>query len=146
MARTERGAAAVRALARALLCALLAGLPALPAAADDGVELTISCGRFAAETDRCRSAAADWAEATGNRVRVRVLSAPADNAARLALYRELLEVGGARLDVLEIDVVWTGLLAPHLIDLAPHLDGVAAALMPTLVANAKADGRLLALP
>jgi hypothetical protein len=61
------------------LAALLSGhlLTAAEAAtqAAEAVELTVSCGRFAAETERCRAAAKQWAADTGNRVRVKVASA-----------------------------------------------------------------------
>ncbi|MGB5833828.1 MAG: hypothetical protein WBG92_17815 [Thiohalocapsa sp.] len=58
-----------------LLALVLLLLLVLPSSATaEPVELTISCGRFAEETERCRAAAQDWATATDNRVRV--LSAP----------------------------------------------------------------------
>lgn len=118
-------------------------------------QLTISCGRFPAEHEFCRNAAERWAEARGHEVRV--LAAPALSDERLALYQELLEVGAQRLDVMEIDIVWPGKLAPHLADLRPYLAAEAgeeaedaksgeAAFFPSLIANNSIDGRLVALP
>jgi trehalose/maltose transport system substrate-binding protein len=113
-------------------------------AAEAPVALTISCGRFPAEVTLCREAAADWAEASGNRVRV--LAAPEQSQRRLGLYEELLGVRTERLDVLEIDIVWTGGLAGHLLDLRPYLDGEERAFLPALIENDTVAGRLVALP
>jgi trehalose/maltose transport system substrate-binding protein len=65
---------------------------------------------------------------------------------RLALYQELLGVRATRLDVLEIDIVWPGLLAEHLADLRPLLGAEAAHFFPSLIANNTVDGRLVAMP
>ena len=108
------------------------------------VELMLSCGRFEAEVARCRAAAGNWARATGNRVRV--LAAPQQVERRLALYQELLGVGTDRLDVLEIDSIWTARLAPDLLDLKPYLAGAEQGFQATLIANDTVDGRLVALP
>lgn len=81
-----RHRASARLDAVCLLLALVSLLLAQPSRAfAEPVELTISCGRFAEETQRCRSAAQDWATATDNRVRV--LSAPSILEDRLSLYR-----------------------------------------------------------
>jgi trehalose/maltose transport system substrate-binding protein len=107
--------------------------------------LTISCGRFPAEHALCREASERWAEARGHEVRV--LAAPALAEERLAVYRELLAVEARRLDVLEIDIVWPGMLAEHLIDLRPYLEQQEEqAFFPSLIANNSIHGRLVALP
>jgi trehalose/maltose transport system substrate-binding protein len=113
-------------------------------AADAPVELTISCGRFPAEVGLCREAAMDWAEASGHRVRV--LSAPESPDQRLGLYQELLGVRTDRIDVLEIDIVWAGGLADHLLDLRPYLDGEEQSFLAALIDTDTVDGRLAALP
>ncbi len=127
----------LRALGAAwLLCCGLA-----PAWAAD---LTIACGRDAQTTDLCRDAAAAWATRTGHRVLV--LGTPPDDARRLARYQELLEVGAPELDVLEIDALWCGRLAPHLADLRPLLGGAESGFLTPLIRNDTAGGRLVALP
>ena len=126
-------------LALAALCPLLLGSD--PARAAD---LSIVCGRDARETLLCRGAAADWAARTGNQVRV--FAAPPDAARRLNRYQELLGVGAAEPDVLEIDALWCGVLAPHLADLRPLAGGAESDFLPALIGNATAHGRLVALP
>jgi trehalose/maltose transport system substrate-binding protein len=125
------------ATALALLLALCSGI----AAAE---RLTIACGRFPAEHDLCRASAEQWAQANGHEVRV--LAPPTLTDDRLPLYEELLGVRARRLDVLEIDVVWPGLLADHLADLSPAVGEEAAAFFPALIANNTVGGRLVALP
>jgi trehalose/maltose transport system substrate-binding protein len=121
------------------VCLLLMG--SAPAWAAD---LSLVCGRDARETRLCRGAAEDWAARTGNQVRV--FAAPPDPARRLIRYQELLEVGAAEPDVLEIDALWCGRLAGHLADLRPLIGGAETAFLPALIGNATAHGRLVALP
>jgi trehalose/maltose transport system substrate-binding protein len=108
------------------------------------VELTISCGAIGVELDLCRSAAEDWAAKTGNRVEV--VSAPSSSSERLALFQQLLAAGADDIDAFQIDVVWPGLLASHLIDLRPYVGEAPAAHFPTIVENDTVDGRLVAMP
>jgi hypothetical protein len=50
----------------------------------------------------------------------------AQSTERLALYQQGLAVG-ADIDVLQVDVVWPGILHRHLIDLTPYLGDAPAA-------------------
>lgn len=126
--------------ALALLAALLAGV-APPART---AELTLVCERPGPAHERCAEAAATWAEANGHRVRV--LAAPADPAQLLALYTDLFAVGAAMPDLLALDLVWLGVLAPHLLELTPILQGAEKEFMPVLIAASTIEGRLVALP
>jgi len=107
-------------------------------------ELTLSCGQPGPYHRRCAEAAQSWADAKGHRVRV--LAAAEDLDRRLQTYQELLGVATDQLDVLEIDVIWTGLLAEHLADLRPLIADAHTAFMQTLVASNRVKGRLVALP
>lgn len=49
-------------------------------------------------------------------------------------------------DVILIDVIWPGSLAPHLRDLKPALAAQAEGMFPELVRNDTIDGRLVAMP
>lgn len=51
-----------------------------------------------------------------------------------------------RLEIIEIDAVWPGLVAPHLLDLTPYIGGDEAQFMAPLIANDTVRGRLVALP
>jgi trehalose/maltose transport system substrate-binding protein len=129
----------MRNLAAALLALLLASLP-VPARAQ--VTLAISCGAVGIEFQLCREAAEAWARETGNRVDL--VSTPSGSTERLALYQQLLSARSADIDVLQVDTVWPGILANHLLDLSGRVgtEGV----FPALVRNNTVDGRLVAMP
>jgi trehalose/maltose transport system substrate-binding protein len=121
--------------------ALAAVLMAGPAAA---ATLKISCGAVGAELDFCRQSAAQWAAKTGNEVQV--VATPNDSNERLALYQQILSSGSDKIDVYQIDVVWTGILANHLIDLKPYTHGAEKQHFPSIVANNTVNGKLVAMP
>ena len=67
---------------------------------------------------------------------------------KYALYLQLFEAQSADADVLEIDVIWPGDLAEHLIDFNQY-EGVAEdmqAHFPAIVENNTVDGKLVGLP
>ena len=90
----------------------------------------------------CREGSAAWAKRSGHQVRV--VAAPSGR--RLDLFRELLEVGAPDIDVLQIKVIWPGLLAENLVDLRPYAGEVEEAHFPDIIRNSTVDGRLVALP
>ena len=108
------------------------------------VTVTISCTGVGEEAGFCRSAALEWAHRSGNYVEV--VTPPGDASERLALYQQLLAAGTDRIDVLQIDVVWPGMLASNLLDLRPFSDGAERAHFERFVANNTIDGRLVAMP
>jgi trehalose/maltose transport system substrate-binding protein len=113
-------------------------------AASASASLSISCGAVGQELDLCRTAAAAWGKQTGNDVHV--VSTPADASERLALYQQLLASGSNRIDVLQIDVVWPGQLARHLVDLRPYARDAQAEHFEHLIANNTVRGQLVAMP
>jgi len=110
----------------------------------EGTLLRISCGAVGLELTLCREGAERWASATGHRVEV--ISTPNSTTERLALYQQLLGAGASDIDVLQVDVIWPGILAPHLLDLAPMAGAAADAHFPSIVANDTVGGRLVAMP
>jgi trehalose/maltose transport system substrate-binding protein len=109
-----------------------------------GVLLRVSCGSVGQELELCRSDAEAWAARTGHRVQV--VPTPNDASERLALYLQLLGAGSGRIDVLQVDVAWPGLLGDHLLDLRPHARGEEAAHFPNFIASNTRHGRLVAMP
>jgi len=108
-------------------------------------ELAISCGAVGMEYALCRSGVEAWSAETGHSVEV--VSAPSSSSERLGLYQQLLAAGAPDVDLFQIDVVWPGILASHLIDLSPYVDEVQLAEhFPAMIANNRVDGRLVALP
>src|SRR3954451_11360704 len=102
-----------------ILVSLLLGLT-VPADAR-AVEILISCSALGKEYDLCKQGVDAWAQRTGNTVRI--VSTPNSATERLALYQQLLAAGAADIDVFQIDVVWTGILADHLTDLTAKAQG-----------------------
>ncbi|EPC01111.1 ABC transporter substrate-binding protein [Litchfieldella anticariensis FP35 = DSM 16096] len=108
-------------------------------------ELTISCGAVGAELKLCQEGVRAWEEQTGHRVDV--VSTPNSSTERLSLYQQILSAQSSDIDVMQIDVVWPGLLANHLLDLSETLGADAAAgHFEAIVANNTIDGRLVAMP
>ncbi|MGE0009114.1 MAG: ABC transporter substrate-binding protein [Parvibaculaceae bacterium] len=109
------------------------------------VTIAISCSSLGVELELCQEGADAWAKQTGNAVKL--VATPPDAQERLALYQQLLAAGSADIDVFQIDVVWPGTLASHLIDLKPYIP--AEELddhFDTLIANDTVDGKLVAVP
>jgi trehalose/maltose transport system substrate-binding protein len=127
---------------RATLPLLLTLILSAPAGA---ASIAIACGSVGVEADLCREGAQAWAARSGHSVSI--VSTPNDANERLALFLQLLAARSPDVDVLQIDVVWSGMLAPFLIDLAPSIpEGTLAESFKVLVESNRVDGRLVALP
>jgi trehalose/maltose transport system substrate-binding protein len=107
--------------------------------------IAISCGAVGLELKLCQDGANAWAKQTGNQVKV--ISTPNSSTERLALYQQILAANSADIDVYQIDVIWTGTLANHFIDLKPHIDQATIDQnFPAIVENNTIDGKLVAMP
>jgi len=122
----------------------VAGLAAAPLHQAKSVELSISCGALGVELQLCTDGVDAWEKSTGNSVTV--VSTPNSSTERLALYQQVLAAGADDIDVLQIDVVWPGILANHLIDLKPYMGDAPQQHFPALIENDTIDGKLVAMP
>ena len=113
-------------------------------AAAQAAQIKISCGAVGQELELCKSAAEAWGKKTGNEVQV--VATPTDANERLALYQQILSSQSDKIDVYQVDVVWPGLLANHLLDLTPHAKGVQKQHFESIVANNTVGGKLVAMP
>ena len=120
-------------------CAL-ALLPSLASAA----VLTVACGPSGTDVSYCFKYAQEWAKKTGNTVRN--FSPPSSVPDKLALYRQLFAAKSSDIDVLQIDLVWPGLLKDHLLDLAPYTKGEENLHFKSLIEGNTVNGKLVALP
>lgn len=131
----------LRSLAPAAVLALCAGLPAMAAAA----KLTISCGAVGAELQLCREGVEAWSKQTGHSVEV--VSTPNSATERLSFYQQILSAQSADIDIIQIDVVWPGMLANHLLDLNEVLPAESTqGYFQAQLDNATVDGRLVSMP
>ncbi|MEQ4184148.1 ABC transporter substrate-binding protein [Pseudomonas syringae] len=125
------------------LLTLSAGFSALSNAAD----LTISCGAVGAELQLCKEAVDSWSKQTGNNVQV--VSTPNSATERLSFYQQILSAKSTDIDIdiIQIDMVWPGMLAKHLTDLRELLPANATqGYFQAQVDNATVDGRLVSMP
>jgi len=77
---------------------------------------------------------------------VRNLAVPETTLDQLELSRRLLKQVGSGPDVLNIDVIWPGVLEPDLVDLRHDLADEINSLEPQLLQNYTAKGKLVAIP
>ncbi|GHE21553.1 ABC transporter substrate-binding protein [Halomonas urumqiensis] len=111
----------------------------------EAAELTISCGAVGAELTLCEEGVRAWEEQTGHSVDI--VSTPNSSTERLSLYQQILSANSSDIDVMQIDVVWPGLLATHLLDLGEALgEDAADGHFPAIVENNTVDERLVAMP
>ncbi|MDX1464681.1 MAG: ABC transporter substrate-binding protein [Halomonas sp.] len=132
-------------LKKTLISAIALAGAAASGSQAQAAELTISCGAVGAELTLCEEGVAQWEEQTGHEVDI--VSTPNSSTERLSLYQQILSAQSSDIDVMQIDVVWPGLLANHLLDLGETLgEEAAAGHFETIVANNTIDGRLVAMP
>lgn len=106
--------------------------------------VTISCGAVGAEKQLCEEGAEAWSKESGHDVKV--VSTPNSATERLSLYQQLFAARSKDVDVFQIDVVWPGMLANHLVDLSEYTDGAESEHFEALVKNNTVDGSLVAMP
>jgi trehalose/maltose transport system substrate-binding protein len=107
-------------------------------------ELTVACGPSGTDVTYCFKYAQEWARQTGHSVRN--FSPPSSVPDKLALYRQLFAAKSADIDVLQIDLVWPGLLKDHLLDLQPFVKDEASRHFKPLIEGNTVQGRLVAMP
>lgn len=84
-------------------------------------------------------------EQTG--ITIDVQSGPESATDRLALYLQFFGAGSGDIDLMQIDVIWPGILAEHLVDLRPYLtDEEYASYFERIALNNTVDGALVGIP
>ncbi len=114
------------------------------AASASAATVAISCGAVGQELELCKTGVEAWAKQSGNEVKL--ISTPNSSSERLALYQQLLAAGATDIDVFQIDVVWPGTLANHLIDLKQYTKGAEKDHFEPIVQNNTVGGSLVAMP
>ena len=116
---------------------------ALLASASQALTLNIPCGTGAGFAS-CEQTAQAWAESRGHSINI--VTVPFSSSEKLALYQQILGSKSADLDVLDVDVVWPGILGAHLADLGPYTQGAVKDHFESVIANNHYDGKLVAMP
>lgn len=84
-------------------------------------------------------------EQTG--IDVEVVNGPESATDRLALYLQFFGAQSGDIDLMQIDVIWPGILAEHLVDLRPYLsDDQYNSYFERIVNNNTVDGALVGIP
>ena len=86
----------------------------------------------------------DFTKKTG--IQVNRLPRPDGSLNQLALWRELLQKGAAAPDVVSIDVIWSGILNPYLMDLKPYFAEQVFSQNPVVLASYTVGDKLVAIP
>ena len=86
----------------------------------------------------------DFTRQTG--IRVRLVPASESASQRLNQELNLFRSRSSAVDVLQIDTIWTGILANYLIDLKSALGNQLSEESPAVIENATVSGRLVAAP
>lgn len=137
----------MKALKILLIAGLVFALSAGMALAQDKVKITVATGAVGVEKELSEAAAAKYMEAHPD-VEVVVLDTPDLATDRLGLYLQFFQAQSSEVDVYQIDVIWPGDLAEHLVDLYQY-DGYKEAVadhFPAIVENNTVDGKLMGLP
>ncbi len=109
--------------------------------------VTVAAGAVGQELELIKAAAQRYMDANPG-VTVNVLETPDLATDRLGLYLQFFEAQSSEIDVYQIDVIWPGDLAEHLVDLYqfPGFAEAAQEHFPAIVENNTVDGQLLAIP
>jgi len=79
-------------------------------------------------------------------IRVKRLPRPEGSLNQLAMWRELLQKGGATPDVYGIDVIWSGIFNRYLLDLKPYFATELASEYPVVAASYTVGDKVVAIP
>ncbi|MCB0193969.1 MAG: extracellular solute-binding protein, partial [Anaerolineae bacterium] len=88
--------------------------------------------------------AAEFTAETG--INVEVVRGPDSTTDRLNEYLVLLGNEVSEFDVYQIDVIWPGILADHMVNLNEALSEEAATHFPAIIENNTVDGHLVGMP
>lgn len=110
------------------------------------IVITVAGGAVGQELELTRRAAQRYMEINPN-VRIEVLDTPDMADDRLGLYLQFFEARSSRVDVYQIDVIWPGDLAEHLVDLYEYDAHLVTSMhFQPIIENNTVDGRLVAIP
>jgi len=127
-----------------LSCALLA--LAAAAFAADPITLTIATGAVGKEYDLSVVSAQEYMKSHPG-VKVEVLKTPDLTNDRLGLFLQYFEAKSSDVDLMQIDTIWPGDIAEHLVDLNAYgAPKYVKDMFPAMVANDQVKGKQVAVP
>src|SRR5262249_43733237 len=79
-------------------------------------------------------------------LQVQFTQRPQDSTETLSLFQRFFQGQSSDIDAMSVDVIWPGILAPHLVDLSPALGDEAKNHYPGIITNNTVGGKLVAMP
>lgn len=79
-------------------------------------------------------------------IKVELIAGPIDATERLAQYSQLFAAQSPDVDVLQVDVIWPGTVARHLVDLTAEFHDYKKEFFPPIAANNTIRGKFIAVP
>ncbi len=117
-----------------------------PAGEEDQVVITVAAGAVGKELEIAKAEAERYMEEHPN-VKVELLETPDYVQDRLGVLLQYFEAESPDLDVAQVDVIWPGDLAQHLVDLNEYgAEEYTDKHFEAIVENNTVDGRLVAMP
>jgi trehalose/maltose transport system substrate-binding protein len=113
---------------------------------DGDAEITFGGGSVGSELEFAQRAADVFNSVCPN-VTIKILEMPDSTTERLNLYLQFFEAQSGDVDVMQVDVIWPAIIAPHVVDMRDYLtDEEVAAYFPDMINGQTVDGRLVAIP
>jgi trehalose/maltose transport system substrate-binding protein len=108
--------------------------------------ITFAGGAVGAELEFEQASAARFTELCPN-ITVDVLEMPNSTTERLALYQQFWEAEDPEVDVIQVDVIWPGIIAEHVVDMYEYLpQDLIDMYFEGMIAGQTIDERLVAIP
>lgn len=113
---------------------------------EEEATVVVSVGSVGIEVELAQRSADEFMAACPN-ITVEVRPLPESATDILGFYLQQFEAQSSEIDVYQFDVIWPGILAEHLVDLAPYAsEEMLAQYFPAIVANNTVDGSLVGIP
>jgi trehalose/maltose transport system substrate-binding protein len=139
-------------LSTALIAGLFAGVSvtaqeSMAMACPEGeAEIVVAAGAVGVELEVLQEQAARYSEMCPN-ITITPLETPDLANDRLGLYQQFWDAQSAEVDLYQVDVIWAGIIAPHMVDLNEYLsEETIAQYFPNMIEGQTIDGRLVAIP
>ena len=124
-----------------------------PVATGDGIvcpegeaAITLAGGNVGSEREYAQRAADVFSGVCPN-VSVEILEMPDSATERLNLYLQFFEAQSSDIDVLQVDVIWPAIIAPHVVDMGSYMtEDEIGNYFVDMINGQTVDGRLVAIP
>ncbi|MFN8451857.1 MAG: ABC transporter substrate-binding protein [Anaerolineae bacterium] len=108
--------------------------------------INVTSGAVGAELEESQAAGARYMALCPN-ITINFVEMPDSTTDRLALYQQFWAAQSSDLDVYYVDVIWAGIIAPHMVDLKQYLTQDTIDLyFPDMIAGQTINDQLVAIP